>query len=206
MADGIYLENFDGGPRLKLEGTEIPSGVRFNDGKLDPRNRLWAGTIPLNEKEERPVSSLYCLEDPALKEIEKDLYISNGLGWSPDQKILYHVDTKPKIVWRYDYDIETGSVKNRRVFLQIEDEGSPDGMCIDRNGNLYIAMFGGYKVLIFSASGLLQDSIRLPVPNVTSCALNERKNEMFITTARDGLSEKEQKNYPLSGCVFRCEF
>lgn len=206
LKNGLYWCRADGNHQ-KILATDIPENVRFNDGQCDAKGRLWCGTIPLNENEKKAAASLYCYDGHRLNEIETDISISNGIGWSPDSRFMYHIDTGVKTVWRYDYDIESGAAKGRHEFIKIEHEGSPDGMCVAPDGNLYIALYGGGEILIVSPEAVILSKIKVPVPNVTSCIFGgSGLKTLFITTAADGLSESELSAAPLSGHIFKYDF
>ena len=183
-----------------------PSNNRFNDGKCDPRGRFVAGTMDHNEQETS--GSLYSLSpEGRIKKLLKDVRISNGLGWSPDCKTMYFIDTPTREVRAFEYDIETGQIANPRVLIHFEDTfGWPDGMTTDTAGNLWIAMWGGARVTQWNSKGMLLEQFGVPALNVTSCAFGgPGMNELFITTARSGMDTAAMKKYPQAGGVFRME-
>ncbi len=183
-----------------------PSNNRFNDGKCDPRGRFVAGTMDHNEQEAS--GSLYSLSpEGRIKKLLKDLRISNGIGWAPDCKTMYFIDTPTREVKAFDYDIETGQIANGRVLIHFEDTfGWPDGMTTDTAGNLWIAMWGGARVTQWDSKGKLMEQFGVPALNVTSCAFGgPGMNELFITTARSGMDTAAMKKYPQAGGVFRME-
>jgi sugar lactone lactonase YvrE len=183
-----------------------PSNNRFNDGKCDPRGRFVAGTMDHNEQETS--GSLYSLSpEGRIKKLMKDVRISNGLGWSPDCKTMYFIDTPTRDVKAFEYDIETGQIANPRVLIHFEDTfGWPDGMTMDSNGNLWIAMWGGARVTQWNAKGMLMEQFGIPALNPTSCVFGgPDMNELFITTARVGMDAAAMKKYPQAGGVFRMQ-
>lgn len=177
---------------------------RFNDGKCDPAGRFWAGTMPLSEDE--AAGSLYVVDhDRTVKKKETDLTISNGLAWSVQEKAFYFIDTPTLKVVRYDYDVEKGTITNKRTVIQIPKEaGFPDGMTIDAEGMLWIAHWGGWQVTRWNPkTGEQLTCFKLPVSNVTSCTFGGKSlNDLYITTARKGLSESELSQQPLAGALF----
>lgn len=177
---------------------------RFNDGKCDPTGRFWVGTMDLTAKQSK--GSLYCL-DADLNVAKKldDLSIPNGLAWSLDHRKMYFIDSATYQVVCFDYDAETGKNKNSHIVIQVpESHGIPDGMCIDSEGMLWIAHWGGGTVSRWNPfTGELLQKVDVPAPHVTSCCFGgKRLDILFITTAKYGLSEEQLEQYPLSGSVF----
>lgn len=177
---------------------------RFNDGKCDPRGRLWLGTMNYDARPN--AGALYCVEKGSVSKKLDRLTISNGLAWNPDRRKFYFIDSPTGAITQYDYDPESGAIRNPQTVVVITDElGIPDGMCIDENGHLWVAIWGGSCVLnIDPISGAIVDRVQLPVPQVTSCAFGGLGfKTLFITTASTGLSEEELDEFPLSGCLFK---
>lgn len=178
--------------------------TRFNDGAVDRNGRFWAGTM--NETyPERAEGCLYRLDaDSSLHTMETCITVSNGIGWSPDNKTMYFTDSLCYVIYAYDYEPETGAIANRRPFVRISPEqGIPDGLTVDSEGFVWSALFGGWKVLRFDANGKVDCDIRLPVANPTSCAFGgEHLADLYITTARLGLSEEQRKKQPMAGDLF----
>lgn len=181
--------------------------LRFNDGKCDPAGRFWAGTTSLSGRQGE--SALYRLDaDGSFHTMLTGVSISNGLGWSPDGKTMYYIDTPTATVVAFDFDMETGSISNKRVVIEVpESEGFPDGMTVDEEGKLWIAHWGGSQVACWDpASGRKLTSIALPAPHTTSCVFGgAERNVLYVTSARTGLSEEQLKQYPLSGAVFKIQ-
>lgn len=205
LADGIAL--FDSGTqRLSYVDTterDVP-GNRFNDGKCDPAGRFWAGTMSLRQT---PVAgALYCLfTDHSVHKKIDNVTISNGLAWTADAQTMYFVDSPTQQVMAYDYDPATGDIGNPRVVIRIPPKlGTPDGMTIDREDKLWIALWGGFGVGRWDPlSGELMEMVRVNAPQVTSCTFGGAElDELFITTARSGMSEEQLDKYPESGGLF----
>lgn len=179
---------------------------RFNDGKVDSRGRFWAGTMSLNPDPNDPQGSLYRFDpDGSVHVMETNLTISNGLGWSPDNKLFYLTDSPKHVIYVYDYDEATGALANRRVFVQTpEDEGVPDGLAIDSEGCIWSARWGGWKISRFTPDGKLEREIKMPVENPSSCAFGgPDMDELFITSAWSGMNSEQRANQPQAGDVFR---
>jgi sugar lactone lactonase YvrE len=178
-------------------------GNRFNDGKCDPRGRLIAGTM--DDSESAASGSVYAFEaDGEWKILRSDTRISNGIAWSPDHKTMYYIDTPTRCVTAFDYDLENGLIANERVVVTFPEAlGWPDGMTSDRKGRLWVGMWGGSAITVWE-NGKMIERIAIPAINVTSCAFGGKNmNELYITSARKGLSEAELKEMPLTGGLFR---
>jgi sugar lactone lactonase YvrE len=177
---------------------------RPNDGKCDAYGRLWMGTMDVQTKAK--AGSFYCI-DKHLSVTKKvsGLTISNGLAWSADNKRLYLIDSSTYQVDCYLFDIETTTIIFERTVITVpHNMGMPDGMAIDEEGMLWIAHWNGFSVCRWDPhTGKLLDKISIPVPQVTSCTFGgDNLDHLFITTAKEGLSEDQLLQYPLSGHVF----
>lgn len=177
---------------------------RFNDGKADPKGRIWIGT--LSTLFTKGAGSLYCIsEELAVEKKLENLTISNGMAWTKDQSGFYFIDTPTQQVQEFDFDTKTGSINFKRIAIQVPKKlGSPDGMCLDQEGMLWIAHYGGSGVYRWNPkSGELMDQIKLPVPHVTSCAFGgPNLDQLLITTAQENLSPDQINQFPQSGDVF----
>ena len=177
---------------------------RFNDGKTDPAGRFWAGSMSLSG--EKGTGNLYMVnEQLQVKKMVENVSISNGLCWSLDQRFFYYIDTPTMEVVRFDYDNATGEISNKTTIISIPaKEGYPDGMTIDSEGMLWIAHWEGWQVARWDPStGNKIDSIHLPVSLVTSiCFGGENMDDMFITSARVGLTDEQLAEEPLAGSSF----
>jgi sugar lactone lactonase YvrE len=181
----------------------VPDGMerRTNDGACDRAGRILVGTLALDDREGS--EGLYRVEDDGtLTTLDSDLTLSNGLGWSPDGTLLYSTDTVPGVIWVRDYDASTGRVGERREHLRIED-GSPDGLCVDSRGYLWIAIWGAGEVRSFAPSGGLAAVVRVPTPHPSSVAfIGDDLDTLLITTASRDLSDAELAQYPDAGRLF----
>lgn len=175
---------------------------RLNDGACDPGGRFLVGSMAQDDR--TGVELLVRREDGgAITVVDDDLTVSNGLAWSPDGTTFYSVDSGPGTIWARDYDAATGEVGPRRPFLTIED-GTPDGMCADADGNLWIAIFGAGEVRCHAPGGALLATVAVPgAPHVTSVAFaGSDLDTLVITTARHELSPAELDQNPDSGRLF----
>lgn len=184
--------------------SQLP-GHRFNDGKCDPAGRFWAGTLSYDLKE--GAGRLYCLNQDLTVDVKREgLTIPNGMSWNTKRDQFYFIDTPTRRVLSFDYDDTGGTIANPATVKEFDtNEGSPDGMTIDREGALWIALYGGYKVVrIDPASGETLFEIHLPVPQATSCTFGGIDfNELYMTTAREHMSKEDVERWPLSGSLFK---
>lgn len=201
---GIALMNRTTAEITRLADPEnhLPNN-RFNDGKCDPAGRFWAGTMSLTEAP--GAGSLYCFTPETIVKKIENVTISNGLAWSSDHQTLYYIDTPAYEVVAYRYEKSTGLISDRKVVIKIpEDAGAPDGMTIDKDGMLWIAHWGGWQVTRWNPdTGEQLHHIKLPVARVSCCTFGgEHYRDLFITTAREGLTEEELNAQPLAGSLF----
>jgi len=177
---------------------------RFNDGKCDSKGRFWAGSMSRDES--LPTGSLYCLETSgSYRKAADNITISNGLDWTQDDKTMYYIDSSSLKVVAYDYSLETGEISNCRTVVTIPDgEGLPDGMAIDAEGMIWVAQWGGWQVSRWNPhTGEKIGSIAVPASQPSACAFGgENYDELYITTARTGLSEEQLLKEPLAGGLF----
>ena len=179
---------------------------RFNDGKCDPAGRLWAGTMSFIG--EKNVGALYCLElDHSVTKKIAPVTISNGIVWSADNKTMYFIESPLNSVRAYDYDIDTGAIANERVVCTNEGAGVFDGMAIDAEGTLWIAIYGGSAVKRYDPqSGALLRELSMPFSNVTSCAFGgENLDELYITSACQQMDEQALAAQPLAGSLVKVD-
>jgi sugar lactone lactonase YvrE len=188
----------------------VPIGVdslatQMNDGKCDSRGRFWAGTVAY----ESPTgsASLYCLEgDLTIKRVLDGVTVSNGLGWSPTGDTMYYVDTATGGIDAFDFDPESGGIAHRRRLISVPPErGVPDGLAVDSEGGLWVALWGGGVVQRYLHDGRPDQILELPCRRVTSCAFGgQALDELFITTASAGLTADELREQPAAGGLFSC--
>lgn len=205
---GFCFTDFDGAPVTLAAVPEAGRNTRFNDGKADPAGRIWGGTMPLSidtgEGEIGPECGLYCMDGSGrVKTMLTGVIQGNGLGWTADSKRFYFIDTERHTVQGFDYDIERNELSNGSVCVEIPVEmGIPDGMAIDDEGMLWVALWGGWAVRRYDPrDGRCIGVVEMPVPNVTSCCFGGAGlDELYITTA--GINTDLEK-YPQAGGVFR---
>ncbi len=192
--------------RIADPEADLP-GNRFNDGKCDPQGRFWAGTMV--EHGPWGSASLYCLDtDLSVRKVLDRVTISNGLVWSRDSRRFFYIDTPTRQIASFDFDPATGELTNRRVVSEIPRElGSPDGMTIDEEDHLWIALWGGSSVVRVNPTGArIEYRITLPAENVTSCAFGGPElDELYVTTASVGLDHDRRRAQPRAGSLFRAK-
>jgi sugar lactone lactonase YvrE len=190
-----FLADGEASPALLPELWDDPS-VRMNDGGCDPQGRFYAGSMAYDE---RPgAGRLWRMDhDGQCAVVVEDVTISNGLAWSQDGELVYYADTATDRVDTFSFDATTGTFSDRRPFVTI-DSGAPDGLTLDAEGRVWVALWGGGAVRCYSPSGELLEIIELPVRNVTACTFGGANlDELFITTAAPS-SDPE----PLAGSLF----
>ena len=180
---------------------DLPNN-RFNDGKVDPEGRLWAGTMGMDEAPN--VGSLYRLNrNLSTDKLFDQVSISNGMAWTSDQKTYYYIDSPTRRMDVFDCDMASGTVSDRRIAFELpEGMGYPDGMCIDNEGMLWVALWQGWGVARFAPGGALLAKVEVPVECVTSCCFGgENWDELYITTSSRDLDEAGNRIL----CRFRTE-
>lgn len=175
--------------------------TRFNDGKVDPLGNFVAGTMTFDGI--KPIGNLFSLHTN--KEticLESNLLLSNGIDWSPDGTKCYLADTNAHVVYSYDYHINNGTLSNRKNFIDFTGDECPDGLCVDTEGNLWIAMWGGSCINQFDKNGTKIKTIELPVTHPTSCCFGGNDlSTLFITTSRLPLSNKQKEEQLFAGKI-----
>jgi sugar lactone lactonase YvrE len=193
LRSGVWMLDAAGAKRRMLAANpEDAATHRFNDGKVDPRGRLLVGT--LDEPKAGGTAGLYRLDRRGLTKITDGLMTSNGLAFSPDGRTLYHSDTPRFVVWRWDYDPETGEAENRRMFARLEpsasDRGRPDGAAVDAEGCYWTALYEGGRVCRYDPDGALMAAYPLSARKPTMPAFGGPDlNILYVTTAADGGGE-----------------
>ena len=155
------------------------------------------------------MAALYRVDgDGTARRVLDDVMISNGMGWSPDLSTMYYIDTLTFRVDRFDYDPDTGDIEGRRPFLTFDGStGGPDGMTVDAEGCLWVAMFGGFHVQRFSPEGERLETVMTPgAPQTTCCCFGgPGLDTLYITTARDSIAGVDTEGEPNSGALFAAD-
>lgn len=211
--DGLVLAMRDGfgvltggGDIEMIAATESENvGNRMNDGKCDRAGRFWAGTMAFDQSP--GAGALYRLDrDRSVETMFTGVSISNGLCWSADDRLMYYIDSPTQRVDVFDFDIASGTLVNRRGLIGIPAaDGLPDGMTIDEEGYLWVAMYGKGAVRRYSPSGEFDRMIELPASQITSCTFGgDDFGDLYITSAAQELSQQELASQPHAGALFAC--
>jgi sugar lactone lactonase YvrE len=175
-------------------------GLRMNDGGCDPQGRFYCGNMAYAETP--GAGSLYRLDpDGAVSVVLRDVTISNGIAWSADGTQVYYNDTPTHRTDVFDFDAESGTLNNRRALAEIDPAlGAPDGLTIDAEGGIWVALWGGGAVHRYSSDGVLTDVVAIPATQVTACAFGGPDlDRLYITTSRRDIDVARE---PLAGALF----
>jgi sugar lactone lactonase YvrE len=197
---GFALQDADG-TVTALEPVWDDDGIRMNEGGCDPDGRFWCGSMAYDQSP--GAASMYRLDpDGTARRVFDDVTVSNGLEWSPDGSLAYYADTATHRVDVFDYDRDAG-LTSRRPFVVLTDDGNPDGLTVDAEGGVWVALFGGGAVRRYDVAGRLDAVVEVPTPQVTACTLGgPRLDELFVTTSREGMGPDDD---PLAGSLFRVD-
>jgi sugar lactone lactonase YvrE len=206
LADGFWVvdEGSTDWRRFAPVEADRPD-LRFNDGKCDPSGRFLAGSMAYDK---RPGAGGFYRLDPdgSVEQLADGISISNGLTWTPDGRTLYYIDTPTRKIDVFDYDPETGAATGRRTHIELPDDepGNLDGMTMDTEGGLWVALWDGSRVVRFAPGGGIDVVVDLPVSHVTSCIFGGPDlTDLFITCAWSELTDEERAAEPHAGSLFR---
>ena len=175
-------------------------GNRLNDGYVDAAGALWFGSM--DDGESAHSGALYRLDARGLARMDEGYIITNGPAASPDGTVLYHTDTLGRRTWAFDLAAD-GSLSGKRLFAQFPGHGHPDGMAVDSEGQVWIALFGGGRIERYAPDGRLTASVAFPCSNITKLAFGgDDMRTAYVTTARKGLSPAQLADQPLAGNLF----
>lgn len=199
---GVKTLSEDGALSVICEPEADMPGNRFNDGKCDRQGRFWVGSLAINTAPGQ--GNLWRVDaDGSAHLMDRGFHISNGLGWSPDDRTMYFTDSGTREILAYDFDAASGGISNRRTFVSFDEgKGVPDGLAVDADGFVWVACWDGWSVVRFDPDGKVDRVLNLPVPRPTSCAFGGADlSTLFITTARIRLSSQVLAEAPMSGSV-----
>ena len=211
-ASGGFMAGTDKGfAAIDLDGERIEiianpeedlPGNRFNDGKTDSQGRFWAGTM--DNAEQRKSGSLYRLDaDLSWSKVDSGYHVTNGPAFDPSRSRMYHTDSASRTIYLFDLS-DSGDISNKRVFVQFgEDDGHPDGMTVDSEGNLWVCFWDGWCIRRLSPDGDVIKTIEMPVQRPTSCCFGGPDlDRLYVTSASRGIDEDSLSMQPCAGALF----
>ena len=181
-----------------------PQTNRFNDGRTDRQGRFWCGSM--DDGERSASGGLYRLDTTGRGErLVEGIVCANALCWSPDGTVMYFGDSVPGLVWRWDFDLASGAISNRRVFIEVpKATGMPDGATVDADGYVWIAHWGGWRVVRYDPRGRIDRVLMVPVSQPSCPAFGGRDlTTLYFTSAAIGVAAPARE--PLAGGLFAAE-
>ena len=208
--DGWLLAAGRGFVHLRPDGTQrglldvASAGARMNDAACDSHGRLWAGTLA--DDHHAGGGALHRLDPDGRTELVLDgLTIPNGLGWSPDGETMYVIDSGPRLILAFGYDQRDGTLSGMRVIVGVEEsDGAPDGLTVDAEGDLWVAIYGGGQVRRYSPEGMLRETLTVPAEQSTSCAFGGADlSTLYVTSATENWSDEQRRLQPADGLTYQ---
>ncbi|AAT43492.1 SMP-30/gluconolactonase/LRE family protein [Picrophilus oshimae] len=187
LRDGIAIIDWKNKITNTLLKLDFPENIRFNDGRCDARGRFFIGTMDMNEKE--PLGALYKFSGRKLERVLDNVTISNGIAWSLDSRFMYYIDSPRKSVQVFDYDLSMGRITRHLYDIDLKNySGVPDGMAIDINNNLWVAIHGSSLISVIDpAKNEILNEVKIAAKKVTSCTFGSvNMDKLFVTSAYDG--------------------
>jgi sugar lactone lactonase YvrE len=203
IEDGAGMLDVDTGAFTRLATVTLAQPGRFNDGACDPAGRFWAGTF--SRKLTPGAGALYRFDaQGGVTRVLDGVTVSNGMRWSPDGGTFYYIDSMRNSVDAFTFDVDEGTLRDRRVLIPLR-KGGGDGMTVDADGCLWVALWGHGEVRRFTPDGRHDRSVRVPAPNVTSCEFGgPALDTLYITSACTVGGPKQPKQPRPAGAVFVC--
>jgi sugar lactone lactonase YvrE len=197
---GFLLEAPDGSMSA-LPEVWTDERLRMNEGGCDPQGRFYCGSMAYDQTP--GAGTLFRLDpDGAVSVVLEGVTVSNGLEWSPDGSLAYYNDTPTHRISVFDYDAVRGLI-DRRTFVELGEDESPDGLTVDADGGVWTALYGGSAVHRYSPEGTLDAVVEVPARQVTACTFGGAGlDELFITTSRENLAPDDD---PQAGSLFRAD-
>lgn len=202
----LYARDLHTGYRSDLLSVDARLDNRLNDGRVDARGRFWVGTM--DNQLQRPNGGLYRVDpDGSVTKHASDVIVSNGIAFSPDGRTLYFTDTRQFQSFAYDLDLDDGVITNRRLFADYSATGDrPDGACVDADGCLWAAFFGGGRIVRYRPDGGIDRTVPMPVTNPTClCFGGADLRTLYVTSATKFLTPAQRLAEPLAGSLFAIE-
>jgi sugar lactone lactonase YvrE len=203
----VLLDTVSGVVTPVLDPEADLPGNRFNDGKVDRAGRFWAGTKNIANTPE-PTGSVYRLgADYRVERVFGGISCTNGIAWSPDDRVLYVCDTWLRRIYRCGYDAVSGKVGERELFAELAPKsGFPDGLTVDAEGFVWSAHYDGWRITRYAPDGRVDRVLQMPVRHVTSLTFGGPDlHTLYVTSASMRLSDDERAAQPLAGHVFAFE-
>lgn len=204
VRDGFASLDPDTGTVVMVAPVEVDNPRnRMNDGYVDAKGRFWAGTMSMHR--EREAGALYCLApDGTVSQHLTGVTTSNGIDWNGDSTRMYYVDTGVPRIDVFDFDLERGAIANRRPFVQIDSsEGKPDGLVVDADDHIWLALWGGGRLHRYAPDGTRTLTVSLPTPLTTKPAFGGPDlSTLYVTSAFIELSSERLAASPLAGSLF----
>ncbi len=203
LSTGFHAFDFETGTCTPITDPEAGNPrTRFNDGKVDRRGRFFAGTMDYQETE--GLGSLYRLDpDLTCTKLQGDIVIFNAPCWSPDDTIFYFADSAMGTIYAHDYDIETGTISNQRIFATADAApGVPDGCTVDSEGHLWSARWGAGCVVRFAPDGRVDRRVEVPTRKTTSCAFGGPDLDLLYITSMKDPDNPEDSDDPEAGSIY----
>jgi sugar lactone lactonase YvrE len=208
LRDGFATLSDAGELTLIADVEKDNPGNRMNDGKPDPAGRFWAGTMAFDPKPGQGGGALYRLDpDFTVTRMLSDVTLSNGLDWSPDLRHMYYIDSMTQRIDLFEFDASDSSLSSRRIFIDIPREaGLPDGMTVDAEGAVWVALHGAGVVHRYLPNGQLDAVVRVPGAMLVTCPTfgGPDYRDLYITSMVHGLTADALAAQPLAGALFRC--
>ncbi|SDU25909.1 SMP-30/gluconolactonase/LRE family protein [Stappia sp. ES.058] len=205
LRDSVGLLDLASGDIAALVSIEADDPrTRLNDGKVGPDGAFWVGTMD-DRPDRKPIGALYRIDaGGGCTRVIEEVTVSNGLAWSPDNKTLYHADSRPGRIETWDFDVASGTISNRHPFAQMTNEsGRPDGGTMDAEGHYWSAGVSAGVVNRFAPDGTLTETLAMPVPRPTMpCFCGPDLDTLVITSLRPLADAQMLADYPDSGLVF----
>lgn len=201
LRDGVGLMDLAGQLRWLVYWER--EGMRGNDAAIDPAGRLWAGTMRYDQASGGGFLARVAPDGRATV-VLPEVSISNGIGWSPDERTMYYVDSPTHRIDMFDYDVAAGEIRNRRPLTEVTDtDGVPDGLCVDAAGCVWVAVNGGGQVRRYTPKGELDRVVEVPARQVSACCFGgDDFTDLYITTGREGFTDADATAQPLAGSLF----
>lgn len=200
---GFFAVQPESEPELLAAVAAGDDSIRMNDGECDPHGRFWAGSMDTGAAD--GAGALVVLTADGVRTALQGLTIPNGLAWAPDGASALFVDSPTHRVDRLEVDVDAANVVGRRPFAAIPDDVLPDGMTVDAEGGVWVALWGGWGVQRFDEQGRPDGFVDVPAAQVTSVTFGgDDLMDLYVTTAADGLNESDKRDQPHAGGVFHC--